>query len=84
MAADLAGLLDDLAAETAVLDGLLAGLDAARWAAPTPSPGWSIHDQVTHLAYFDETAALATCLVSTRQGPWPRPTRTGSAPRPAR
>jgi uncharacterized protein (TIGR03084 family) len=59
MAADLAGLLDDLAAETAVLDGLLAGLDAARWAAPTPSPGWSIHDQVTHLAYFDEAAALA-------------------------
>ncbi len=59
MAADLAGLLDDLAAETAVLDGLLAGLDAARWPAPTPSPGWSIHDQVTHLAYFDEAAALA-------------------------
>ena len=28
-------------------------------AAPTPAPGWSIHDQVTHLAYFDETAALA-------------------------
>ncbi|HTT51898.1 MAG TPA: TIGR03084 family metal-binding protein [Streptosporangiaceae bacterium] len=59
MAADLAGLLGDLAAETVVLDGLLAGLGAARWPTPTPSPGWSVHDQVTHLAYFDETAALA-------------------------
>ena len=59
MPADLAGLLDDLAAETEVVDGLVAGLDPARWPAPTPSPGWSIQDQVTHLAYFDETAAWA-------------------------
>ena len=59
MAADLHGLLDDLAAETQVLDDLLAGLDEAGWQRPTPSPGWSIHDQVTHLAYFDETAALS-------------------------
>jgi uncharacterized protein (TIGR03084 family) len=57
--ADLAGLLADLAAETGVLDGLIAHLDAGRWAAPTPSPGWSIQDQVTHLAYFDETATRA-------------------------
>ena len=59
MPADLAGLLADLAAETAVLDSLVARLDEARWRAPTPAPGWSIHDQVTHLAYFDETAAQA-------------------------
>jgi uncharacterized protein (TIGR03084 family) len=57
--ADLAGLLADLAAETAVLDSLVARLDEARWRAPTPAPGWSIHDQVTHLAYFDETATQA-------------------------
>jgi uncharacterized protein (TIGR03084 family) len=57
--ADLAGLLADLAAETEVVDGPLAGLDPARWPTPTPSPGWSIQDQVTHLAYFDETAAWA-------------------------
>lgn len=59
MPADLAGLLADLAAETAVLDGLIANLDDPSWRAPTPSPGWSIQDQVTHLAYFDETAARA-------------------------
>jgi uncharacterized protein (TIGR03084 family) len=59
MAADLTGLLADLAAETQVLDDLLAGLDRAGWQRPTPAPGWSIHDQVTHLAFFDESAALA-------------------------
>lgn len=59
MPADLAGLLADLAAETAVLDGLIANLDDPSWRTPTPSPGWSIQDQVTHLAYFDETARRA-------------------------
>ena len=54
MPADLAGLLADLAAETGVLDGMIANLDGTTWRAPTPSPGWSIHDQVTHLAYFAE------------------------------
>lgn len=59
MPADLTGLLADLAAETGVVDGLVAHLDGARWRTPTPSPGWSIHDQITHLAYFDEAAARA-------------------------
>jgi uncharacterized protein (TIGR03084 family) len=59
MAAGLDGLLADLAAETRVLAGLLAPLDDAGWQRPTPSPGWTIHDQVSHLAYFDEAAALA-------------------------
>ncbi len=59
MAADLGGLLADLTAETRVLEDLLEPLDAAAWQRPTPSPGWTIHDQVSHLAYFDETATLA-------------------------
>jgi uncharacterized protein (TIGR03084 family) len=59
MPADLPGLLDDLAAETAVLTGLLTGLDDVEWHRATPSAGWSVLDQVTHLAYFDEAAALA-------------------------
>jgi len=59
VAADLGGLLADLTAETRVLEDLLEPLDAADWQRPTPSPGWTIHDQVSHLAYFDETATLA-------------------------
>jgi uncharacterized protein (TIGR03084 family) len=59
VAADLGGLLADLTAETRVLEDLLVPLNAADWQRPTPSPGWTIHDQVSHLAYFDETATLA-------------------------
>ena len=29
------------------------------WALPTPSPGWTVADQIGHLMYFDGTAALA-------------------------
>ena len=28
-------------------------------ATPTPSPGWTVADQIAHLTYFDTTAALA-------------------------
>ncbi|TDP91907.1 TIGR03084 family metal-binding protein [Labedaea rhizosphaerae] len=52
-----ANLWDDLAAETADLDALLASV--TDWDRPTPAIGWSIRDQVSHLAYFDEAAALA-------------------------
>ena len=34
-------------------------MEEATWDAPTPAPGWSVRDQVTHLAYFDEAATLA-------------------------
>ncbi|HUN33069.1 MAG TPA: TIGR03084 family metal-binding protein [Trebonia sp.] len=52
-------LAEDLAAETAVLLPLLAGLGEADWDKPTPAEGWSIRDQVTHLAFFDDTSALS-------------------------
>ncbi|HEV2242634.1 MAG TPA: TIGR03084 family metal-binding protein [Streptosporangiaceae bacterium] len=55
----LAGLLDDLVAETKVLTGMLAPLDDPVWERPTPAPGWAIRDQVSHLAYFDDAATLA-------------------------
>jgi uncharacterized protein (TIGR03084 family) len=55
----LAGLLDDLVAETEVLTGMLAPLDDPAWERPTPAPGWAIRDQVSHLAYFDDAATLA-------------------------
>src|SRR6478752_512322 len=59
MAVDLDGLAADLGAETNVLLAVIEPLDAAGWATPTPAPGWRIQEQVAHLAYFDEQAALA-------------------------
>lgn len=59
MPVDLTQLADDLRLETAQLLALLEPLDAAGWATATPAPGWSIHDQVTHLAYFDTATTTA-------------------------
>jgi uncharacterized protein (TIGR03084 family) len=59
VAVDLQELSDDLDAETAALLDVIEPLDAAGWATPTPAPGWRIQEQVAHLAYFDEQAALA-------------------------
>jgi len=49
----------DLRVETAWLHGVLAPLDEPGWDRPTPAPGWSVRDQVTHLAYFDEATTMA-------------------------
>ena len=59
MPADLGKLLDDLADECAALRQLLDPLTDADWSLPTPSPGWTISDQVSHLAYFDEAATIS-------------------------
>ncbi len=59
MAADLDTLCDDLLAEGADLMALVEPLDAEAWLTPTPAAGWSIRDQVTHLARFDDLARLA-------------------------
>jgi uncharacterized protein (TIGR03084 family) len=53
MAADLPALVDDLVAESAALDVVLDGLLPAQWSLPTPAAGWTVRDQVSHLAYFD-------------------------------
>jgi uncharacterized protein (TIGR03084 family) len=49
----------DLLAEQADLDAIVAPLAEEQWALPTPSPGWTVADQIGHLMYFDGTAALA-------------------------
>jgi uncharacterized protein (TIGR03084 family) len=49
----------DLLAEQASLDQLVAGLPPKQWMTPTPAPGWTVADQVGHLAFFDSRAALA-------------------------
>jgi uncharacterized protein (TIGR03084 family) len=56
MAVSIAELLGDLDAETAVFDGWIAALADDQWARPTPAEGWTIADQVSHLAYFDDAA----------------------------
>src|SRR3954451_7056900 len=59
MAVDLDALADDLGEETHALLALIEHLHVAGWATPTPAPGWRIQEQIAHLAYFDEQAALA-------------------------
>jgi uncharacterized protein (TIGR03084 family) len=50
----LDALLSDLMAETGTLGALLLNLDPNGWDVATPAPGWTVRDQVTHLAFFDE------------------------------
>lgn len=59
MALDFPGLLADLRQESDHLIGALRTLDAGGWALPTPAAGWTIADQVSHLAFFDDSARLA-------------------------
>jgi uncharacterized protein (TIGR03084 family) len=56
MPVSMDALADDLAAESAVLRELLAPLPEEGWRAATPAAGWSVADQVSHLAYFDDVA----------------------------
>ena len=59
MADSMAAICDDLAAEHASLDAIVAPLSEAEWKRATPAVGWTIQDEIGHLAYFDGTATLA-------------------------
>ena len=56
---DAQGIRADLIAEQEALDAIVGALAPEQWATPTPSPRWSVADQIAHLTYFDGTAALA-------------------------
>jgi len=56
MPADMRELADDLAAETTALRDMVADLDDGGWRTPTPAVGWTIGDQFSHLAFFDDAA----------------------------
>jgi uncharacterized protein (TIGR03084 family) len=56
MPADMSALADDLTAESAVLRDMIADLDEDGWQTLTPAEGWSIGDQISHLAFFDDAA----------------------------
>jgi len=71
----LAAVLDDLAAEGAALDAVVAQLEDTAWLAPTPAEGWTVAMQIAHLAWTDDQALLAvtdpatfTAAVSRRDG----------------
>jgi uncharacterized protein (TIGR03084 family) len=56
---DVDELRRDLVAEQTSLDDVAGDLDAEQWGRVTASPGWSVFDQVAHLAYFDDRASIA-------------------------
>ena len=57
--ADLRTLAEDLVAEQAALDELVVDLPDDRWEVATPAPGWTIRDEIGHLAHSEDLAALA-------------------------
>ncbi|MGA7834003.1 MAG: TIGR03084 family metal-binding protein [Acidimicrobiales bacterium] len=59
MTNSLAALMEDLGAEQCALDDVVATNAEAQWRHSTPSPGWDVADQIAHLTYFDEAAAVA-------------------------
>jgi uncharacterized protein (TIGR03084 family) len=52
-------IVSDLEAEHAALARVLDGLSLEQWNTPTHNPGWSVRDQISHLAFFDEAATRA-------------------------
>ena len=56
---DVSEVLDDLVAEQDALDRVVADVDDDAFRTPTPSPRWTVTDQLGHLTYFDTSAALA-------------------------
>jgi uncharacterized protein (TIGR03084 family) len=59
----LASILADLAVEWEELRALLAPLPEEGWRTPTPAVGWDVATQIAHLAWTDETAAVAAASV---------------------
>ncbi|MFF4750603.1 TIGR03084 family metal-binding protein [Streptomyces sp. NPDC002514] len=57
--ADPTPVFDDLRAESAELDRLVAELEPDGWALATPAPGWTVAHQIAHLAWTDRSALLA-------------------------
>ena len=56
---DVSEVRADLLAEQAALDAVVSSLAPEQFDLATPSPRWSVADQLAHLTYFDRNAALA-------------------------
>ena len=57
--ADIEIIGRDALAEHDDLRAILAGIPEADWERPTPAAGWTVRDQLSHLAYFDGAARLS-------------------------
>jgi uncharacterized protein (TIGR03084 family) len=56
---DMAQLAADLAAETDDVLAMVNPLTEGGWERPTPAEGWTVKDQISHLAYFDQATLTA-------------------------
>lgn len=52
-------LVDDLEAEHAALDALVADISEEQWRTPSAAEGWNIADSIAHLAMSDEGAVAS-------------------------
>ena len=52
-------ICDDLAAEHAALDDIVADLTEEQWLADTPAEGWDVKDTIVHLIQADVAARIA-------------------------
>jgi uncharacterized protein (TIGR03084 family) len=57
--ADLDALARDALAEHDDLRAILVDIPPDDWERPTPAEGWTVRDQISHLAYFDGAARLS-------------------------
>lgn len=64
MAVDMADLLAQLDSQTRGLFAALEEIDEPVWDHATPAERWTVRDQVTHLAFFDEIATMSILLPS--------------------
>ncbi|HZU72817.1 MAG TPA: TIGR03084 family metal-binding protein [Acidimicrobiales bacterium] len=56
---ELAPLLADVQAEADDLAGVVGGRPERDWDLATPAEGWTVRDQIAHLAYFDGATVTA-------------------------
>jgi uncharacterized protein (TIGR03084 family) len=59
MAVDLQALATDTRAETTDLVAMVRAAGASALDAPTPADGWTVRDQLAHLAFYDGVAVIA-------------------------
>lgn len=52
-------LCKDLTEEYDALDAIVSNLDHDEWMKPTPFFGWTIKEEISHLAYFDRAAMIS-------------------------